>query len=310
MTSYIGMPPSGYAKPLEVEQNLSDVPDKAAALVNLGAASAEDVLRAANPIGTIIAFYGSTAPSGYLPCAGQTVSNVIFPELVEFLNPGNASATLPDLRGEFLRGWDNGRGIDLGRAIRTAQLDELKSHDHLTWSSNTYSSPATLGSSGAVAPHALGSPTGLRTGFTGGTETRPRNISVLYCIKAYGVIVNQGSVDVAAIAAQTDLKVALTQFTGTNQSLGTNGYQKLPGGLIMQWGSTTVTGGVFSSATFPISFTNGVLSRSGNWSSNTYSSTVKGTAIFGPSATPLSTMNIGVTDSSGTYSVSWYVLGY
>lgn len=251
MTSYIGMPPSGYAKPLEVAQNLNDVPDKAAALVNLGAASAEDVLRAANPIGTIIAFYGSTAPSGYLPCAGQTVSNVIFPELVEFLNPGNASATLPDLRGEFLRGWDNGRGIDLGRAIKTAQLDELKSHNHAL-SNNGYVM-TTGGTGNTLTGPAGGSAINPSVSIlpAGGTETRPRNISVLYCIKAYGVIVNQGSVDVAAIAAQTDLKVALTQFTGTNQSLSGSGYQKLPGGLIMQWGTTTST-----SVTFPVAFPN------------------------------------------------------
>lgn len=249
MSSYIGMPPSGYAKPLEMAQNLNDVPDKAAALLNLGAASAEDVLRAANPIGTIIAFYGSTAPSGYLPCSGQSVSNTIFPELVEFLNPGNSSATLPDLRGEFLRGWDNGRGIDLGRAIKTAQLDELKSHGHDL--SNGGRAMTTGGTGNSLTGPAGGSAINPSVSIlpTGGAETRPRNIAVLYCIKAYGVIVNQGSVDVAAIAAQTDLKVALTQFTGTNQSLATNGYQKLPGGLIIQWGTTTS-----ASVLFPIAF--------------------------------------------------------
>lgn len=54
-----------------------------------------------------------------------------------------------------------------------------------------------------------------------------------------------------------DLKLDLSQFTGTNQSLAASGYQKLPGGLIIQWGTTVAIGpdntGV--AVTFPIAFT-------------------------------------------------------
>ena len=62
-----------------------------------------------------------------------------------------------------------------------------------------------------------------------------------------------------------DLKVALAQFTGTNQNLSGNGYQKLPGGLIIQWGaSPTSTANVAQSFTLPISFPNAGFSAVGN----------------------------------------------
>ena len=58
-----------------------------------------------------------------------------------------------------------------------------------------------------------------------------------------------------------DLKVALAQFTGTNQSLSQNGYQKLPGGLIIQWGfAPFTTQGVSATKAFPVSFPNYCLS--------------------------------------------------
>ena len=62
--------------------------------------------------------------------------------------------------------------------------------------------------------------------------------------------------DQAANKAYADLKAALSSFTGTNQSLEMNGYQKLPGGLIIQWGSATTTGDGGVLITFPISFPN------------------------------------------------------
>lgn len=62
----------------------------------------------------------------------------------------------------------------------------------------------------------------------------------------------------AANMAYADLKVALTEFIGSNQSLTTNGYQKLPGGLIIQWGTLTGNSGVWQVVTYPIAFPNNV----------------------------------------------------
>lgn len=79
------------------------------------------------------------------------------------------------LRGEFVRGWDNGRGIDIGRVFGQWQPDEFKSHTHLEYA---WSAP------GIAQVGASGGNFGQRqTGATGGVETRPRNVSLLYCIK-------------------------------------------------------------------------------------------------------------------------------
>lgn len=252
MSNYFGNSPDSYEKPLSAQDNLSDLTDKAAARTNLGVASADDVLKAANPIGTIIAFYGSVAPYGYLPCSGQTVSSSTFPSLVTFLG-GTTSATLPDLRGEFLRGWDNGRGIDTGRAIRTWQADDFKSHTHAL-PANTAVNTAGGGIFWSGGTNGVSS-TGP-TAATGGTETRSRNVSVLYCIKAYDSPVSAGTLNIASIASQIDLKTALADFTGSNQSLtSTSGYQKMPGGMIIQWGLTLATSAGYL-VTFPIAFPN------------------------------------------------------
>lgn len=92
--------------------------------------------------------------------------------------------------------------------------------------------------------------------------------------------------------------------------LTNNGYQKLASGLIVQWGSINISGGSFQPVTFPIAFPSAVLGRYGNWTGGSYSSAFKGTVIFGPSGTPLTTMDIGVTDSSGTFAVSWHAFGF
>lgn len=124
------------------------------------------------PAGAVMAFYRSTPPTGWLECNGQSVA--AYPNLVAL---GIINA--PDLRGEFVRGWDNGKGTDPGRSLASTQLDEFKSHTHqakgqdiLTGASNAFWWDA--GNSGAATRTTLA---------TGGSETRPRNIALMYCIK-------------------------------------------------------------------------------------------------------------------------------
>lgn len=78
--------------------------------------------------GLIFVWPSDTVPEGYLECAGQTISRTtyadIFSEIGTTYGVGDGSTTfkLPDLRGEFIRGWDHDRGIDAGRAIGSNQI--------------------------------------------------------------------------------------------------------------------------------------------------------------------------------------------
>lgn len=75
------------------------------------------------PAGTIIAYADSTPPDGWLECNGQAVSRTTYADLFAAIGTtfgaGDSLTTfnLPDLRGEFIRGWDNGRGVDVGRSL-------------------------------------------------------------------------------------------------------------------------------------------------------------------------------------------------
>jgi microcystin-dependent protein len=71
------------------------------------------------PFGTPLPWPTTTAPSGWLKCNGATFDKVAYPKLAA----AYPSGALPDLRGIFLRGWDDGRGVDSGRAILTQQSD-------------------------------------------------------------------------------------------------------------------------------------------------------------------------------------------
>lgn len=123
------------------------------------------------PTGAIMPFYRSSAPSGWLECNGQSTSG--YPALAALVG-----ANVPDLRGEFIRGWDNGRGVDPSRAIGTSQAQAIQSHNH--------SISVVIGTGGTGGIFYQNATTGgaQSTGSTGGTETRPRNVALMYCIKA------------------------------------------------------------------------------------------------------------------------------
>ncbi|RRB61107.1 phage tail protein [Escherichia coli] len=74
------------------------------------------------PVGVPIPWPSATPPTGWLKCNGAPFSAEEYPELAK-VYPTNE---LPDLRGEFIRGWDDGRGIDAGREILSAQGDAIR----------------------------------------------------------------------------------------------------------------------------------------------------------------------------------------
>lgn len=137
--------------------------------------------------GIIEIFGGGEAPDGYLECDGALVSRTTYADLFAAIGTifgvgdGATTFALPDLRGEFVRGWDHGRGIDAARERGSAQTDMLKSHTHSVTppaaTDDTSSGATTTGSGGGetITPY--------NTASSGGTETRPRNVALMMVIK-------------------------------------------------------------------------------------------------------------------------------
>ena len=150
------------------------------------------------PVGTVVPYFGATAPQGWLLCDGAEISRTAYADLFAAIGTscgsGNGSSTfyLPDLRGMFLRGVDGNANIDPDKNSRSAQNfggntgnnvgslqnDTLASHSHsqnlMTNSGGTFK---TSSGSGSEAQNAD------TTGNTGGTETRPVNVYVNFIIK-------------------------------------------------------------------------------------------------------------------------------
>jgi microcystin-dependent protein len=143
------------------------------------------------PTGSVFTMATTTVPSGYLECDGAAVSRTTYADLFAAIGTtwgaGNGSSTfnVPDLRGEFVRGWDNGRGIDSGRTFASSQDDQLQEHTHTVgYSSRNVGDPPNPITIGDAAYNVQTKQT-FSTGTTGdfGAETRPRNIAMMYVIK-------------------------------------------------------------------------------------------------------------------------------
>lgn len=151
--------------------------------------------------GTISIWSTNTAPTGYLECNGAAVSRTTYAALftqigtVWGVGDGTTTFNLPDFRGEFLRGWDHGRGVDTARAFASAQADAVEDHKHYASAAQQVNAP-TSGATNKLASLVAGGPAGGdsnavtsgmydTTGVTAltATETRPRNVAVLYIIK-------------------------------------------------------------------------------------------------------------------------------
>ncbi|EOK2605001.1 phage tail protein [Escherichia coli CFT073] len=150
------------------------------------------------PVGVPVPWPLETPPTGWLKCNGAAFSSEMYPKLAKAY-PTNK---LPDLRGEFIRGWDDGRGVDAGRALLSIQTGMLEKHRHIVVANDGYDTKdewelATIfkktytqgrgldasNTGGNLIPsptlHSRGS-----IGNTGGSETRPRNIAFNYIVRA------------------------------------------------------------------------------------------------------------------------------
>ena len=162
----------------------------------------------AAPSGQIAFFAGSSAPAGWLKANGAAVSRTAYAALFAAIGTtygagdGSTTFNLPDLRGEFMRGWDDGRGIDSGRAFGSAQGDAIR---NITGSIDTGSHNGQQLFDEATAKGALSISRRQWKKWTGDSgdggnnpaafdfdasrvvptaaENRPRNIALLACIK-------------------------------------------------------------------------------------------------------------------------------
>jgi len=165
------------------------------------AASARGVLGAQVEPGAILFVGRNTPPSGWLKANGAAVSRTAYAALYQAIGTtfgagdGATTFNLPDLRGQFLRGWDDGRGIDSGRVFGSSQSDALQNITGIAVGLWTATPPGN--DTGAFARTVSGSSN--RPGTLGdttydisfdasrivrtATETRPSNVALLACIK-------------------------------------------------------------------------------------------------------------------------------
>ena len=144
------------------------------------------------PVGSVLPFVGENPPSGFFVCDGASFSGM--PDLAAVLG----GSTLPDLRGEFIRGWDQGRGVDALRSILSQQMDSIQ---NITGSINKISETWNLsgqatGAFSKVGGYvAAGTPSSIDSSSSGAvnfdaslvartsSETRPRNIALNFIIR-------------------------------------------------------------------------------------------------------------------------------
>lgn len=155
-----------------------------------------------------MAFAMATPPPGFFKANGAAVSRITYGALFAQIGTnygggdGVNTFNLPDLRGTFLRGWDDSRGLDANRGLGTLQGSQNASHTHGA------SSDVQGAHSHGIWPIALNITTGQGGGHysvgaslsansgsagahnhnitvdaSGGIEARPVNVAMVYCIK-------------------------------------------------------------------------------------------------------------------------------
>jgi len=175
------------------------------------------------PTGSVFCMAVASVPSGYKECNGDAVSRTTFSALFAVIGTqygtgdGSSTFNLPDLRGEFVRGFDNGKGTDSGRSIGSSQGDDNKQHNHginfftqnhtltgsVTAISETFEVSGTTSgvfskqsASGARTPITSDVSGSGQFSFNGthshhvigstqntGSESRPKNVAMMYIIK-------------------------------------------------------------------------------------------------------------------------------
>lgn len=144
--------------------------------------------------GTVGYFAMGACPAGWIEANGQSTAS--YPKLAAVVG-----ATVPELRGEFIRGWDNDRGIDAGRALGSAQGDAIRNITGSMLDQYMNGSAAIFENSPPTGAFYIGNRTKFENGHHTGSgavirdmafdaslvvptasENRPRNVALLVCI--------------------------------------------------------------------------------------------------------------------------------
>jgi len=146
------------------------------------------------PTGGIMMFPVAGVPTGWLECNGDDISINDYGILYKVIGHNyttlgaldrNSRFQIPDMRALFVRGWDHNKGVDttggVSRSLGTTQEDLLKDHTH-SYLQTIQGTDTTSGGDTHYINAANGT-TGSVAGGLGGSETRPKNIALVYCIK-------------------------------------------------------------------------------------------------------------------------------
>ncbi|EHX1547048.1 phage tail protein [Escherichia coli] len=173
---------------MDKSANGADIADISAFLNNLGLGAGS-----ALPVGIPVPWPLAAAPAGWLKCNGAAFTAAQYPKLAL----AYPALKLPDLRGEFLRGWDDGRGVDSGRVLLSAQDDALQNITGSMLDVTAGVNNITTGafSASTLVPNLANTPVNgsfkqanysfdaSRVARTS-AETRPRNIAFNYIVRA------------------------------------------------------------------------------------------------------------------------------
>lgn len=159
------------------------------------------------PAGLVMFYCSSTLPTGYLKCNGAAVSRTAYANLFAAIGTtfgagdGSTTFNVPDLRGEFPRSWDDGRGVDSGRVFGSTQANGIPRMFGGVTDNHGNAAMGAVDVPGFTNPFYGNTSTPWRTQIqavtqdfayvyfdsarlvTAASEVRPRNLALLACIK-------------------------------------------------------------------------------------------------------------------------------
>lgn len=181
---------------LDANGNLKDSGDTSSSFVPAGFGV---------PTGSLTAFAATTAPPGWVECDGRAINRSVNSDLFNVIGTtfgngdGSTTFNVPDLRGEFVRGWDDSRGVDSGRSFASSQGDAIRNITGSFQHRSATSTSQSRGEIGAFTGQTANNPSGgAHDGFSDqarrvnfdasrevptANENRPRNIALMYIIK-------------------------------------------------------------------------------------------------------------------------------